>query len=265
MSLGLSKSLTALVWIASPLSGMIVQPVMGVLSDQSRTRWGRRRPFIVGGAIGTIISMLALAWVEDIIHGLAKAFGGNPHNHALQTLIVVLAVFCIWALNISIQPLQGSLRAFIIENCPTHQQTQASAWASGMVGIGNIVGYLSGFSALPALFSAIRLTQFQALCFIATTALIITIPVSCFWIHEKIPKDTPLIAPRRAGLAATVKDLIHTYKYMPGKIRDVLHIQFWSWMGWFAFLFYSTTYVFLAKKKLKDFLAYRNFYLVLAS
>lgn len=220
---------------------MVVQPIVGLLSDQSRNRWGRRRPFIIGGAIGTIISMLALAWVEDVIHGLAKAFGGDPQSHALQTLIVVLAVFGIYALNISIQPLQACLRALIIENCPMHQQTQASAWASGMVGVGNIIGYLSGFSALPTLFSFMRLTQFQALCLIASLALIITLPISCSGVNEKTPKDTPLVARRRAGLVATLRDLVRTYKYMPPKIRDVLQIQFCSWMGWFSFLFYSTT------------------------
>ena len=172
--------------------------------------------------------MLALAWVEDVVHGLAKAFGGNPQKHALQTLTVVLAVFGIYTLNISIQPLQACLRALIIENCPTHQQTQASAWASGMIGIGNIIGYLSGFSALPALCSFIHVSQFQALCLIASLALIITLPISCFWISEETPKNTPVIARRRTGLVTTLRDLVRTYKYMPPKIRDVLHIQFCS-------------------------------------
>ena len=47
----------ALVWIAGPLSGTLVQPYVGMKSDNCRMRWGRRRPFIVGGAIATITAI----------------------------------------------------------------------------------------------------------------------------------------------------------------------------------------------------------------
>lgn len=220
---------------------MVIQPLVGILSDRSRNSWGRRRPFIIVGTIGVIISMMALAWIGDIIEGLAIAVGGNPHHVAVQILVVVLAAIWIYALNVSIQPLQAGLRALIVENCPAHQQSQASAWASAMVGVGNVVGYFSGFIELPELFNSTTLTQFQGLCLIASLALLITIPISCYWIVEKSPPTRSLSSLERAGLAGLLRDLSRTYKILPIKIRKVFHIQFCAWMGWFPFLFYSTT------------------------
>ena len=220
---------------------MVIQPLVGILSDRSRHPLGRRRPYIIVGTVGVIISMLALAWVKVIIEGLAIAFGGNPHHTTVQIFVVVLAAICIYALNLSIQPLQAGLRALIIENCPAHQQNQASAWASAMVGAGNIVGYFSGFIELPELFNSATLTQFQGLCMIASLALIITIPINCYWIAETSPPTRSLLSLERAGLAGVLRDLGRTYKVLPIKIRKVFHIQFCAWIGWFPFLFYSTT------------------------
>ncbi len=185
--------------------------------------------------------MLVLAWTQDIIQGLTLALGGNPEHTAVRIFVLVLAVVWIYALNVSIQPLQAGIRALIVENCPAHQQTQASAWASGMVGIGNIVGYISGFTKLPDLFDSAVLTQFQALCLIASLSLLITVSTSCYWIVEKKPKPSHISSLERAGLQGLLNDLVRTYKMMPIKIQRVCHIQFCAWMGWFPFLFYSTT------------------------
>lgn len=185
--------------------------------------------------------MLALSWVEIVIHWLINALGGDPQSSVSRTLVVVIAVFWIYALNISIQPLQGGIRAFIVEKCPAHQQSQASAWASRMVGFGNMLGYISGFAILPRLFPFHGMTQFQALCLIASLSVIITVTISCSWIIEESPQPTPLVSRKRTGLVEISRDLIRTYRLMPIKIQKVCHIQFCAWMGWFPFLFYSTT------------------------
>ena len=185
--------------------------------------------------------MLALSWVEVVIHAFIKALGGDLQGSGVRTLVVVVAVFWIYALNISIQPLQGGLRALIVENCPAHQQSQASAWASRMVGFGNLVGYISGFAVLPRLFPFTGMTQFQALCLIASLSVIITVIISCLWIIEESSPHKRSVSPQHVGLVEISKDLIRTYRMMPIKIQKVCHIQFCAWMGWFPFLFYSTT------------------------
>ena len=199
------------------------------------SRLGRRRPFVIGGAIGVVSSMLALAWIEDLTYGITKP--SDYQQSPTQTWVITCAILLIYILNISIQPLQAGLRTLIVENCPTHQQNQASAWAGAMTGVGNIVGYLSGFTALPELFRSKHLTQFQCLCLIASVSLMITVTMSC----SILEPDSPPERVDRAGFFAVLSDLLHTYRSMPLKVRKVCHIQFFAWMGWFPFLFYSTT------------------------
>ena len=231
VSLGLSKSLTALVWVAAPLCGVAVQPIVGILSDRTRSRWGRRKPFIVGGTSGVIVSTLALAFFTTPLSGDAQ----DPKKP-----VILLAITLIYVMNISIQPIQAGLRSLIIENCPTHQQAQAAAWASALMGIGNIFGYLCGFTLLPDLLGLKGLTQFQCLCLIASLALALTTSTNCI-IKENYSARSVPVRLERTGIRVVCRDLIQTYRFMPSKIRKVFHIQFCAWMGWFPFLFYSTT------------------------
>lgn len=56
-----------MVWIAGPLSGLIVQPIIGVISDQSRSKWGRRRPIIMGATLIVVCSLLCLGFTREIV------------------------------------------------------------------------------------------------------------------------------------------------------------------------------------------------------
>jgi solute carrier family 45 protein 1/2/4 len=55
------------VWIAGPLSGLVMQPIVGVIADRSRSKWGRRRPFMVGGAVIVGLCLLVLGWTKEIV------------------------------------------------------------------------------------------------------------------------------------------------------------------------------------------------------
>ena len=66
LSLELSKELTALVWLAGPLSGLLVQPLIGAFSDKCTSRFGKRRPYIFVSGILTCLSMLGVAYARDM-------------------------------------------------------------------------------------------------------------------------------------------------------------------------------------------------------
>jgi solute carrier family 45 protein 1/2/4 len=221
---------------------VVVQPLVGLLSDRSHIRLGRRRPFIIGGTIGVVASLLALAWIEAIAGRSSNGQSVDQSSSTTKHIIISIAILLIYTLNTSIQPLQAGLRTLIVENCPKHQQTQASAWAGGMTGVGNIVGYLFGFAALPSLFRLEHWTQFQCLCVIASLSLVITTTLSCSIVEQHFPSRQPDQL-EWTGVATVLSDLIGTYRSMPARVRNVCHIQFCAWMGWFPFLFYSTTYV----------------------
>ena len=67
LSLGLSKSKLSLVWVAGPLSGLVMQPIIGMVSDKSTSRFGRRRPFMVAGTVAVMACLLLLGWMSEVV------------------------------------------------------------------------------------------------------------------------------------------------------------------------------------------------------
>ena len=242
-SLGLSQSLTALVWVASPLAGSLVQPWIGVLSDQSRNPCGKRRPFIAGGAVATTVCLLMLAWTKETVCFFATRIGGDIHGATIQTITILLAIMWVYALNIAIQPVQSGIRAFIIDNCPAHQQIEASAWASRITGIGSVLGYLSGLVNVFECVSMWENTQFKSLCITAALALGITVTISCILVQEVDPTIEDPTKRSQYNMRALFQTLRQSLFTLPPVTRKVCKTQFFAWMGWFPFLFYHTTYV----------------------
>lgn len=75
LSLGVSKSMMAVVFVAGPLSGLLAQPLVGVLSDSCKSKYGRRRPFIFGGVIVSSISVMLLGWAKEVADWFAEEGG----------------------------------------------------------------------------------------------------------------------------------------------------------------------------------------------
>ena len=241
LGLGVSKSLLALVWIAGPLSGTLVQPYVGIKSDRCRSQFGKRRPFMVGGAVATILSLMALAWTREIIGGILGAAGAA--DDVIATVAIVFAVLMVYILDFSINVIQAAIRAFIVDCAPSHQQDSANAWASRMSGVGNIIGYVFGYINLPRYLWFFGDTQFKVLCVVASLAMIITLCISCISIRERDPRLEDELEPEEGGVFAFFKSLYHSMQKLPPQIAKVCQVQFFAWIGWFPFLFYITTYV----------------------
>lgn len=138
---------------------------------------------------------------------------------------------------------QAAIRAFIVDNAPAHQQESANAWASRLTGIGNILGYISGYVNLPKIVPFLGNTQFQVLCVIASFALGITLLISCSYIAERDPR---LEGPPRSDNPGVISFFVQVFKSvrrLPPQIKKVCEVQLCAWVGWFPFLFYSTTYI----------------------
>lgn len=102
LSLGLSKSLMALVWIAGPLTGTLVQPYVGMLSDNCRVSWGRRKPFMIGGALATSFCLLFIPWTKEIVAGVLRIFGADPASDGIKTFTIIVAVVMVYVLDIAV-------------------------------------------------------------------------------------------------------------------------------------------------------------------
>lgn len=98
----MSKALLACVWIAGPLTGTLVQPYVGIRSDNCRLSWGKRKPFMAVGGAATIITLLLLAWVKDIVGGLLSVFGVDPESSGTKTTVMIVATLAMFALDFAI-------------------------------------------------------------------------------------------------------------------------------------------------------------------
>ncbi|KAG8169963.1 hypothetical protein KVR01_000708 [Diaporthe batatas] len=244
MSLGFSKPVIPFVWLAGPLAGVVGQPYFGLCSDQCRIRWGRRKAFIAGGALVILISLPALAWTEEIVHTLAWIASERLDYHVLQTTIKTNAAILIWVLNFAIQPLQCGLRALIVETCPPEKMDTANAWASRMISIGSLLGYGSGFVDLSQLMHiGGGHAQFKALAVLATCGLAVTVFVCCCTIRERDPNED---GPPSRELRSTIGKFKHIYgsiSKIPPQVAMICKVQLCSWLGWFSFMYYITTYI----------------------
>ena len=102
LSLGMSKSLLAFVWIAGPLSGTLVQPYVGIMSDNCRVSWGKRKPFMIAGAAATIISLAALAWAREIVSSILGVFGADAASHGVKIAAITFAIMFVYILDFAI-------------------------------------------------------------------------------------------------------------------------------------------------------------------
>lgn len=205
--------------------------------------WGRRRPFIFVGAIGCIICMLGLASAKAAVHALAALFKTDPYSAISRGLILASAISCLFGLYVAIQPLQAGIRSLIVDSCPAHQQAIASAWASRLTNVGNIIGYLFGFIPVKTLLPFLDITQFAWLCIVASVILSLTVYITCHFTKEQDPRHLPSPTNASKSLLSTLRYIIWSAKTMPRTIRQICTVQFFAWLGWFPYLFYISSYV----------------------
>ncbi|KAJ5426006.1 hypothetical protein N7465_001076 [Penicillium sp. CMV-2018d] len=236
LQLGLTKSKTSLVWIAGPLSGLIIQPLIGVIADRSRSKWGRRRPFMVFGSLVVAFCLLVLGWTKEIVGLFVK----DPEKAKNGT--IALAVVSIYAVDFSINVVQACCRGLIVDTLPIPSQQAGSAWAGRMSAIGQLFAYVVGAIDTVSIFGTfLGDTQFKQMTVIAALSLMVAVAITSYSVKERV-----LISARDDGSAGAIQVLSQLFKTtfeLPPRIQAICWAQFWAWIGWFPFLFYSTTWV----------------------
>jgi maltose/moltooligosaccharide transporter len=109
-----------ILWIAAPVTGLLVQPIVGYWSDRTWTRLGRRRPYFLGGAILASLALVAM-----------------PNSSTLWVAAGIL-----WIMDASINITMEPFRAFVGDNLPSEQRTTGFAMQSFLIGTGAVVASL---------------------------------------------------------------------------------------------------------------------------
>ncbi|ORE02281.1 MFS general substrate transporter [Rhizopus microsporus var. microsporus] len=188
LSLDLSKELTALVWLAGPLSGLLVQPLIGAFSDKCTSRLGKRRPFIIVSGLLTCISMLGIAYAREIGRWLATLTSQDNGwiDEKAHTNAILVAVVSFYFLDFTLNATQAICRALILDIPPLWQQELANAWSARMSNTAMVVGYFVGFVDLVTYFPWVGDSQVKVFCIIAIVVFIVTLTITCVTTKEKL-------------------------------------------------------------------------------
>jgi solute carrier family 45 protein 1/2/4 len=217
---------------------------------------GRRRPYILTGAIFVIIALILIPNSLDI----GRWFGDTPGKHPVA---LVLAVAGFWILDFANNMLQGPCRALVADIAGPEQQELGNSIFSLWIALGSVTGYIAGWISWSEYISFMRTEACQAACedlrvsfIISIVLLIVTTIITLVSAkerpldeiddelnrtkqppsptgeeHESIKKVNPIL-----------KMLSILFK-MPQPMLRVCFVQFFAWFGWFTFLIYGTDWV----------------------
>ncbi|KAK7206882.1 hypothetical protein BZA70DRAFT_266281 [Myxozyma melibiosi] len=232
----MSKSLLSFVWVAGPLSGLIMQPVVGVWSDNCTSRFGRRRPFMVIGSILVGASLMLMAWTREFVELFIST------DPLAANVTIVVAVFSVFAADFSVNAVQACCRAIIVDSLPKSKQELANAWAGRMVAVGHLIGFYAGFLDLRNYITFLGDTQLKILCAISSLALLFCVGVTSWAVEERVLTASDEITSKNS-VYNILSSLLRTGFHLPKRIRQIFTVQLFAWYGWFTFLFYSSTWV----------------------
>ncbi|TEB23029.1 MFS general substrate transporter [Coprinellus micaceus] len=240
ISLGLSKSSMAIVFVAGPLSGLIMQPLIGILADNSTSRFGRRRPYMILGSILCMVAMLLLGYTRPVA-SIFTSRGSDANN----ILTIWLAILAIYLIDFSINAVQAVDRALLVDTLPPSDQASGNAWAARMLGIGSVVGFFVGNIDLTRILPFLGNTQLEVLSVVVSLLLLAGHLIMAIMVKERVLLKTESSG-RRSGSNAFIqelKDIWSNIRTLPWVIRQICLVQFFAWIAWFPVLFYSTLYV----------------------
>jgi len=144
--LGISEKVVNYCWLAPPITGCFVQPMIGITSDMMDIsvegsfayKYGRRRPFVAGGCVMVVLFLLLFSNARYI----GVLFGDDEESSNNAAMIGVLSF---WFLDISINIVQAPLRALVSDIIPPQHHTTANGVFGFANGLGAIIGYALGY------------------------------------------------------------------------------------------------------------------------
>jgi len=230
LELGVSQFWVSFIWLAGPISGLLVQPIVGVISDKSECKYGRRKPFILIGSIFICVGLVLISNASS----LGSALGDSD---TYKPISIVLSIIGFWILDLSNNSVQGPCRALLVDVAAQSQQGIGSSLFSLMLGLGNLFGYLMGSIHLVNIVPFMK-TDTRALFTMSVIILLFCVSVTLLVIREEKytrVSDQPVENP--------IKALFKGITNMPKYLQRLCAVQFFSWIGWFSYILFITTWV----------------------
>ena len=188
-----------ILWIAAPLTGLLVQPIVGYMSDRTWSpRWGRRRPYFL---IGAILSSLALLFV--------------PHSSALW-----MAAGFLWILDASINISMEPFRALVADKLPKSQRSYGFVVQTLIIGVGTWVAsslpwIVSQLGASDSAESGVIPMSVKVAFAIGAVVFLVTILYTVFTTTEYPPEDMEEFEKEKKEKNRFISDIINNIGNMP--------------------------------------------------
>jgi maltose/moltooligosaccharide transporter len=222
-------------WLAGPITGLIIQPIIGSMSDRTWNKLGRRRPYFL---VGAILASIALFFMPD-------------------SSAVWMAAGLLWILDASINITMEPFRAFVADKLPEEQRTLGFVMQSFFIGIGQTLA-----NALPYLFTALGVVgvmasgiplsveySFKIGAIVFLAAVVWTIATT----KEYPPEDIEAferMKREKKGILAGFAEIFSSVAEMPTTMKQLAVVQFFTWFAlpcmWQFFGIAVARHVFLA-------------------
>ncbi|KAK4423471.1 Sucrose transport protein SUC2 [Sesamum alatum] len=246
--LGIPHAWAAFIWLCGPISGLLVQPIVGYYSDHCTSQFGRRRPFIAVGAGLVAVAVFLIGFAADLGHAAGDSLGKGPKPRAITIFVVGF-----WILDVANNMLQGPCRAFLadLSGGNARKTSTANALFSFFMAVGNVLGYAAG--SYTHLYKAFPFSETKACdlycanlksCFFISIALLLTTTVLAL----SIVRETATPAPEqpstvKKGKIPVFGELFGALKDLPRTMWILMLVTCLNWVAWFPFLLFDTDWM----------------------
>jgi maltose/moltooligosaccharide transporter len=219
-------------WLAAPLTGMIIQPIIGYYSDKTWGVFGRRKPYFLIGAILAAISLIFMPNASLIPVVLPFLYIGAG------MLMIMDASF-----NVAMEP----FRALVADNLPEEQNTLGFSVQTCLIGIGAVAG-----SALPKILAdnGVASTAAKGIVpdnliysfYVGAAVFVFAILWTVLSTKEYSPLErTKMGFEPENGKSHGFSEIVSSFKNMPSEMKQLGIVQFCSWIALFSMWLYSTS------------------------
>ncbi|MCD7447724.1 transcription factor [Datura stramonium] len=254
--LGIPHTYASFIWLCGPISGMIVQPVVGYLSDNLSSTFGRRRPFIAVGSFLVVAAVIFIGFAADIGHAF-----GDPLDANTKPFAIVVFVVGFWYLDVANNIVQGPCRALLADlsgGRPGQMRTAQSCYAFFMA-VGSVLGNAAG--SYSQLYTFFPFTKTEACdvhcanlksCFLISVALLLTLTtLALTTVSEKglpqrdLLKNEYFSAAGGGGKGRLIffGSMFESLKDLPRSVWILLMVTALNWLAWFPFTLYGTDWM----------------------
>lgn len=225
----------SLFWLAAPLTGMIIQPLVGHYSDRTWTRLGRRRPYILAGALFAAIALILMPNAGQLF-----TIAIPPLMIGAGMLMVMDASF-----NVAMEP----FRALVADNLSSKQRSLGFSVQTCLIGIGAVLG-----SALPYLlaeYGGVDKTAAEGYIpdnvifsfYVGATIMLIALGWTVFTTKEYTDKQLSQFYPdveKEENRSKGLRNIFRDFLQMPTPMKQLGLVQFFSWFALFSMWVFST-------------------------